>query len=82
MITLTFHTCEVCSDHAEETADLTDGLECYYVEGLYLSKCTTCGLLACPSCMNDGHCCARRGAIESEGLPKAGQMDLFEGETP
>jgi len=71
------HTCEVCGDHAREELC---GPDSYRVEGFYLSKCRHCGLLACMSCMHDCFCCQRRAEIESEGLPKAGQMDLFEGE--
>jgi len=69
------HFCGVCGDYANEVSEAGT----YYVEGFFLSKCSTCGLLACESCKNDWACCDRRGEIESEDRPKAGQLGLFEG---
>ena len=83
------HCCDVCGDHARERIETWNGMDedlpaplvAYNVEPLYLSKCGTCGMLACESCKDDGFCCDRRAEIEMEGRPKAGQMGLFEGET-
>jgi len=74
-VTITVHCCEVCGDHAEEVID-SDGT--CFVEGIHLRKCDTCGLLVCESCRNDRYCCDRRAEIETEGMPKAGQMTLFQ----
>ena len=75
LIWVAVHQCEVCGDHAEEVID-SDG-SCF-VEGIYLRKCDTCKLLACWSCLSDGHCCDRRAEIESEGKPPRGQGKLFD----
>ena len=72
--TIQVHCCSVCGDHAEEVID--DDGDCF-VEGLHLRKCDTCKLLACWSCLSDGYCCDRRAELETEGIPKAGQMPLF-----
>ena len=80
MITLTFHTCEVCGAHAHEEAetypDLDDGhVHSWYVEGLSLQPCDTCRLIVCASCLDDGFCCDRRAEIE--GQMPLGQLELF-----
>ena len=83
--TISVHICSVCGDHSREVAetypDIDDGhVHAYYVEGIVLAPCTTCGLLACRSCIDDGFCCERRANIEMEGLPErveAGQQGLF-----
>lgn len=73
------HECEVCGDHAKEEIEtwengVPDQVHSYYVQGITLTQCDTCGLLACWSCRDDSACCDRRGEIESEGRPKAGQQ--------
>ena len=69
------HFCEVCGEHAHEEQGVGTS---YYIEGIALGTCDTCGLLMCVSCYNDGFCCDRRAEIEMEGRPKARQMGLFE----
>jgi len=78
--TISVHVCDVCGEHAAE-GQASQSPRGYYVEGFVLAPCETCGLLACHSCADDGHCCERRAEIESEGLPKrarAGQIGLCE----
>ena len=72
-VTITVHCCEVCGDHAEEV--VYD--DAYCLDGMYLKPCEMCGILACWSCLSDGHCCDRRADIEMEGKPHRGQQELF-----
>ncbi|HUV64217.1 MAG TPA: hypothetical protein VMW24_09975 [Sedimentisphaerales bacterium] len=75
--TISVHVCDVCGEHATEE----QGEFGYYVEGIVLAPCETCGILACRSCTDDGDCCERRATIECEGLPERvllGQQGLFE----
>jgi hypothetical protein len=83
--TITVHCCEVCGDHAEEKYyDATPKPRTTHQIGQtgifvpFMAVCPSCGLLACWSCLSDGHCCDRRAEIEREGMPKVGQMRLFD----
>jgi len=85
--TISVHICSVCGDHAKEELEtwengVPDQVHQYYVAGIVLQKCDTCGLLACHSCMDDGYCCDRRAEIEMEGKPERAvlgrQQGLFE----
>ena len=82
-VTIEVHFCDVCGAIAKEEIEtwengVPDQVHSYYVQGIVLTQCETCGLLACESCRDDSWCCDRRAEIENEGRPKAGQQEMFD----
>ncbi len=85
IITIEVHCCMVCGDHAREqdygaepvpTTTGQNGQRGMFVP--FMAVCSSCGLLACFSCLGDGACCDRRKEMEAARMPEIGQMEMFE----